>query len=352
MSLLASPFRRVGTLIRESAMRWHVWQSRSRLRIGRVLLVMATCLSASVAPFSRGDDPPQSRRVAILFGARESYRSAAASLETSLKAAGIECVTAELPKREDDAGRGETLARLRAAKPAVIATAGIGATSFVLGKGPKTPVVFFMVPNARDAAFMKDGSAGKDRVAGVTTDASPEDQLAWIARLRPAFKHIAILHSSRTKQTVKRFEAASRKQKIAITAIESDKNEFPEAIEALNASGCDGVLMIPDARVYSVATIQRMLLWGLRQKKPVWTFSANVVKAGALAGMYSDTDKAAQQTAELIGRILDGVDPGKIGLQYPRDVCTAVNMRTAKMIEVSLDDKVVRAETVKFGEEP
>ncbi len=109
--------------------------------------------------------------------------------------------------------------------------------------------------------------------------------------------------------------------------------------------------MIPDARVYNSTTIQRLLLWGLRQKKPVWTFSANIVKAGALAGMFSDAGKTARQTAELAGGILGGVAPGKIGLRYARDVGTAVNVRTAKMIEVKLD-KVVFPDTIKFGEEP
>lgn len=333
-------------------MHWRAWQSCSRLRIGRVLLILTICLSAGTTSPSHGDDPPQSQRVAILFGARESYRSAAASLEASLKAKGIKCVTAELPKKGDKVGREKALRSLTAAKPAVIATAGIGATSFVLDKVSKTPVVFFTVPNGYDAVFMKASSAFKNRIAGVTTDASPEEQLAWIARQRPTVRNIAILHSTRTKQTVRRFKAASRKQKITITAITSDKEKFPEVIEALNASGCDGVLMIPDAHVYNTATIRRLLLWGLRQKKPIWTFSANVVKAGALAGMYSDTDKAAQQTAELIGKILNGVKPEKIGLQYPRDARTAVNVRTAKMIEVNLDDKIVRLDTVKFGEEP
>ena len=336
----------------ESPVRWQVWQSGRPLRIGWGLLALTACLSVSVAGSSRGDDPPQSPRVAILCGDRESYRSAAASLQKALTAKGVDCVSIGLPEKEDEAGRVEALAHLKAAKPVVIGTVGLGATSFVLGQDIKAPVVFFMVPNVHDAAFTKEGGAGKGRVAGVTTDVSPEDQLAWCARAGPAYKTIAILHSSRTSQTVKRFEAAARSRKITLKAIECDKSEFPEAIEALNASGCDGVLMIPDAHVYNAATIRRLLLWGLRQKKPVWTFSANIVKAGALAGMYPDTDKTAQQTAALISKILSGTAPDKVGLNYPRDVRTAVNVRTAEMIGASLDDKVIGEGTVKFGDKP
>ena len=291
-------------------------------------------------------------RVAILFRAQKSYQIATSSLEAALQRTGYECICIELPKRDDQPGRERALRQLASAEPSVIATTGADVTSFVLEKVPKTPVVFFMVPNARDASFVTDGNPHRNRVAGVTTDVSPEDQIDWIARLRPATRNLAILHSSRTQRTVEAFRAAGRKRGITITTIEADKNEFPKAIEALNTKGCNGVLMIPDARIYNAATIKRLLLWGIRQKKPVWTFSASIVRAGAFAGQYADSQAIGRQAAELIQNEINGTRPSDLGLQYPRHVGRAVNERSAEMIDIVLNDAVIGVETMRFGVQP
>jgi len=54
----------------------------------------------------------------------------------------------------------------------------------------------------------------------------------------------------------------------------------------LNKADYDSVLMVPDVQVFNAASVKRLLLWGVRQKTPVWGFSENVIKAGALAGQY------------------------------------------------------------------
>ena len=190
------------------------------------------------------------------------------------------------------------------------------------------------------------------RLSGVTIDVQPGAQLEWIKKLCPRVKAVAILHSRRTGRTVETFRRASEKSGIRVIAINANKGRFPEAIDALNASGCDGVLMIPDAKVYNGATIKRLLLWGLRKKIPVLTFSENVVKAGAAAGMYADREAAIRQTSALIHDIVEGADPGAIALQYPKKIQKSVNMHTIQAIGAGLDLGVVRATTTKFGERP
>ncbi|MBN2560309.1 MAG: hypothetical protein JXQ75_05205 [Phycisphaerae bacterium] len=317
----------------------------------RAVFIAAIFASASVSILARGEEP-QPVRVAILFRTHKSYQTAASSLETALQATGCECTSIELPKSDDEPGRESALRRLTAARPTVIAAAGASATSFAVDKVPRIPVVFFMVPNARDAPFVVDGNPHKARVAGVAADVSPEDQINWISRLHPAIKNIGILHSSRTQRTVKAFKDAAERRRLTVTAIEADKGEFPEAVDALSAKGCDGVLMIPDAQVYNAATIKRLLLWGIRQKKPVWTFSASIVKAGAFAGQYADSEAVGRQAAELVRREIKGTPPSELGLQYPRYVGRAVNERTAEMIDVRLSSAVVGTDATRFGEQP
>lgn len=136
-----------------------------------------------------------------------------------------------------------------------------------------------------------------------------------------------------------------------MVSIVASRDRFPDAIAALNSSGCDGVLMIPDARVYDSPTVQRLLLWGARQKKAVWAFSANVVRAGALAGHFPDSEAVGRQAGELVGQIISGAEPAELGLQYPRQLGRAVNLNTARTIGVPMDKRRI-ATTVKcYGDE-
>lgn len=297
----------------------------------------------------KSDEPASSSRIAILFGKQKSYRASASALKKLLEETGARCVGVELPGKKDTKGRDRILETLGAPDIRLIAAAGKDAVSFALEKITKTPVLFFQVPNVPDTPFMRTDRP-PPRLAGITIDVRPEAQLEWIRKLCPRARTIALLHSRRTERTVEAFRRAAEKSPVRVIPILAGKSRFPDAIDALNSSGCDGVLMIPDARVYNVATIKRLLLWGLRKKKPVWTFSAHVVKAGATAGLYADTDATVRQTAELIRKILEGADPKTIGLRYPDRVERSVNLHTIQAIDAGINLNVVRATRKKFGE--
>ena len=294
---------------------------------------------------------PQSARVAIVFGHQHTYRQAAQALQRSLEAAGLECVAAELPKSGESDARDRLADLLATPKPTVIASAGAPATVFALQAFSDVPVVFFMVPNMVDAAFIGEDNPHRSRLAGVAADVSPDDRMEWIKRLHPACRNIAVLHSFRTKRTAEALSAAARRRGMTVKSLEADRQRFPDAIKALNNSGCDGVLMIPDAKVYNAPNVRRLLLWGIRQKKPVWAFSKSVVKAGALAGQYSDAESVGRQAAGLIQEVLAGADAASIGPRYPRRVLRAVNERTADMIRVRLPSGAVGADTARYGDQ-
>jgi ABC-type uncharacterized transport system substrate-binding protein len=214
---------------------------------------------------------------------------------------------------------------------------------------PEAPVVFFMMPNALDANFLHDDSRHRARVAGVTSDVAPAQQVDWIRRTQPDRNRIAVLCSTRTERTAEALEIAGRARGIEISPVHARHDRFPAAIDALNEGGFDGVVMIPDSQVYNSPNVQRLLLWGLRQKRPVWAFSDKVVKAGALAGIYSDPARVGNQAAEIAGEILRGKNPKAIGLRHPRSPGRAVNLRTAEMIGAELASDVLASNVTKLG---
>jgi len=319
--------------------------------IWKAILAVVICSWTQMAmaePRAAGDRT----RVAILCSPYRSYREAASALQEALEQGGCECVLIELPKAGDEPARKEALKRLAEAKPVVIATSGANATSIVLEAVPNTPVVFFMVHNALDAAFMANGNPNRARVAGVAADVSPKDWIDWIVRLDPYGKRIGVLRSPRTRRTVEALEQAARHRGVILSVVDVEENGFLKAIDALNNKDPSSILMTLDPKVYNAATVEHLLVWGIREKKPVWAFSASIVKAGAFAGLYPQAKAVGRQAAELVQKVIEGTAPNKLGVQYPRQVTKAVNDRTAEMIGVTLSSKATDERTVRFGAKP
>jgi len=319
--------------------------------------------------------------IGVLVAPGKVYREAATAIETALKAKGFPCIFVELPGTPEGTPSdaqpsapspppvtsspaiGATaagshvevdgaLARLAEAGPVVVVTCGGTATLLALEKLPKTPVVFCTVPNALDMPFLAADSPDRKRVYGTTTDVAPQEQVEFMRQLCPGLKNVGVLYSARSRRTMEAIASAAASRGFEVVEIEANRDEFPRAIDTLHTRGCGAVLMLPDAAVYNAPNVQRLLLWGVRQKKPVLAFSANIVKAGALAGQFADTQALVNQTAELVERVVDGTDASTAGLHYPRHVQTAINERTAEMIGVVVAPKILDAATFRFGRGP
>lgn len=328
---------------------YHCWQATRRARFAAHALAALLGSGLLFGAPAGGGEPAGAGRVAVLCQTRGPYRPAADAIVAGVRAGGWECVLVELP--EDDAGQREAVERLSKLQPVLVATGGATATTQALAWIADVPVVFFMVPNALDAAFLEPGRPYRARVAGVSSDVAPAEQLDWIARTRRGIKRIALLSSSRTRRTATALEQAGRERGIEVVTIQAARDAFPTAIEALNANHCEGVLMIPDAQVYNSPNVERLLLWGVRSKKPVWTFSENVVKAGAFAGLYCDSEAVGAQTAKLINDILSGSRAEQIGLRHVQQVGRAVNVHVAQMIGADLNSLGLDASVKRFGED-
>ena len=323
-------------------------QSLARQSIGcglRVTLLGIVAWVATVPALAQLDQA----RVAVLYDAPKPCQAAADALVAELQSAGYEYAAIQLSSDDPDALE-RALKQVAEFKPTVIAAGGTTATQQALKAVADVPVVFFMVPNALDTPFLADDFPAQGRVTGVASDIDPVQQVDWIERTQPRLKKIGVLCSSHSRRTVAALEKAGQQHGLTVIVILANRDEFPKAIEELNESGCDGVLMIPDAQVYNSPNVQRLLLWGVRRKKPVWTFSANVVKAGAFSGLYCDSKAVGEQVAQLVRQVHDGKAPPAIGLRYPQYTARAVNVHTADMIGVSPDGKVFASGVVRMGE--
>lgn len=350
----------------------HLQNSRPSLRLGLVFGVLvwacglnqALCLAAESSP-----------KIAIVLAPYRVYEETCQTLHKTLSAEGIDNKVFTLPKgygqdqdQEEDEQNGDSpkgapppetapqqgpdpLDVIRQYQPDLIVSAGASVTALLAEYYTETPIVFIMVPNGLDMLKKMQAAPKHPPFAGVTTDPSPKEQIKWIKQLDPNSRRIGVLHSGRSEKTVGALIAAAREEGVTVIGIKAQRSQFAKAIAKLHEQHCDSVLMIADAGVYNAANVRALLLWGLRNKKPVWAFSANIVKAGATAGLYANYQQVAQDAVSLLKKIAKGADVRKIELIYPDRLESAINERSAQMIGLDPPAQVLRQIDIHFGKE-
>jgi ABC-type uncharacterized transport system substrate-binding protein len=100
------------------------------------------------------------------------------------------------------------------------------------------------------------------------------------------------------------------------------------------------LLVMPDGALYNPDNIRNILMTSYRHNQSVIGFSAGLVKAGALASIYSDNDDIHAQVEELIGEV-DGT--GKLPEpQYAKYYSVIVNDDVAESLNLVVNEKARR----------
>jgi hypothetical protein len=125
-----------------------------------------------------------------------------------------------------------------------------------------------------------------------------------------------------------------------------DYSEGADINYALNRVGQAQVLLaMPDRTVYSAENFRNILLSTYRHNQAVIGFSADMVRAGALATTYSNIEHINAHIADLAN---DFVVTGELGApQFPRYFRTIVNEGVARSLQVAISD-----DARKFGRDP
>lgn len=115
---------------------------------------------------------------------------------------------------------------------------------------------------------------------------------------------------------------------------------------ALNRVGQAQVLLaMPDRNVYSAENFRNVLLSTYRHNQSVIGFSADMVRAGALATTYSNIEHINAHVADLAAEF---VNTGELAPpHFPRYFRTVINEGVARSLQVAVSD-----EARKFGREP
>ncbi len=172
-------------------------------------------------------------------------------------------------------------------------------------------------------------SPHKNRITAVYAEPAPADQLRLIELLYRRPLRVTAVIGAETQHLQPLLRGAAPGLKLEEMAAGEDINRILNRI-----APADVLLAMPDSGVYNTDTIRNILLSTYRHKQGVVGFSADMVKAGALATTYSEIEDIDAQVAELaLAFATSGELPAP---QFPRYFSTIVNDGVARSLDLDV----------------
>ena len=172
-------------------------------------------------------------------------------------------------------------------------------------------------------------SPHKNRITAVYAEPAPADQLRLIELLYRRPLRVTAVIGAETQHLQPLLRGAAPGLKLEEMAVGEDINRILNRI-----APADVLLAMPDSGVYNTDTIRNILLSTYRHKQGVVGFSADMVKAGALATTYSEIEDIDAQVAELaLAFATSGELPAP---QFPRYFSTIVNDGVARSLDLDV----------------
>ena len=211
-------------------------------------------------------------------------------------------------------------------------------------KKTSIPVVFATVTDPIQAKLVTNLKQPGGNITGTRNIPAVQKQLAQMQRILPHLKTIGIVLNYGEANSVLLLE--NFKQAAAASHIEVKSAAAPSSAEVQSAVSSlmgqvDALLLLQDNTVASA--LPSVLKVANQHKTPVFTTFLDGVKAGALAGVAYDEYMIGRQTGKLVTKILRGEKAGDISVADPVDIESAVNLDTAKKLNIQLDPSFIRS---------
>ena len=274
-------------------------------------------------------EAPAAQIAVVLSGDHTPYQNMARDLTEHLSPLGHSLQTWQLDEFQQGG--------LTADADLVVAI-GTTAASWLFRHLPqKTPMVYCLVT---DPPFRIESR----QVYGVVTEVPVRDQFKIIDEALPDARKIGMLYREDAPDAKTRLQTLESQlpDGWALHAVAVDPGgSFAESLNQLFAGGIDMIWTEPDSQIYNWVSVRSLLLEALRQRTPVYGFSANFVRSGALMGAFIDLDKYTMQVIDLCKRVLRREvtsEDRRIRPIYR----TAINPLVARKLAIQLPDEFLR----------
>ncbi len=170
----------------------------------------------------------------------------------------------------------------------------------------QSAVLALMVPRSGFEAETWPAGLPRRRVSAVFIDQPPERSLHLIERLLPNARRLGVLYSPLSQPYLPPLnQEAHRRGLILRLADVSQTGGVAGGLRRV-LTEADVLLLLPDAQVVNAGNVQHLLLTTYRYRVPVIGFSQSLVRAGAVAAVYSTPAQIGAQGGEIARRWLQG----------------------------------------------
>lgn len=210
-------------------------------------------------------------------------------------------------------------------------------------KKTNIPIVFASITDPLQAKLVNDLKHPGGNVTGTRNVAPIDKQIALIKQLLPQVKTIGLVinygeaNSVQMLKTVK--EQASRLNIKVKVATAANSSEVQMATNSL-VKQVDAFFLLQDNTVASA--LPTLLKIADQNKIPVFSTYISAVKKGALAGIALDEYVIGKQTGKIVVKILKGEKPGDIPVEDPNKIDFAINVDTAKKLNLKIGEPLLK----------
>ena len=214
----------------------------------------------------------------------------------------------------------------------LLITIGVRAATRLQSAPPGVAVLNVLIPRE---AYRGLNVSTENSPAAIFLDQPIERQFALARALLPASSRAGMLlgHRSAADQAGLRQAAGRFMLDLEIVTIEADTHPAAAIRRVLKDS--EFVVSTFDRETYTAATAKWLLYLALQKRRPIIGFSRALLRAGAVAAVFSTPQQIATHTAELISEWLQtGAAPS--GTVYPRHYRVGLNPAVAARLGLEL----------------
>ena len=230
--------------------------------------------------------------------------------------------------------------RLLEAKPHLLVTVATSHTAAAKQVAGQVPIVFTLLTDPVRGGFVASYASSKNNLTGVSNNVAPLSgkRLEVLKRMVPGTKRALAIVSIKEVIAQKSFhflaESANQFNVQLIRRDVTTKDELEKALLDTPKGSVDAIVLVPSILMRN--QIALITAKALKDRLPLGVHTEELVRKGALVSYGEDSNLIGAQTARIVVKVLQGIQPSEIPIETPERPLLVVNRTTAKKIGLKI----------------
>lgn len=234
-----------------------------------------------------------------------------------------------------------------------IATPSAQTCAQALSKAPadlKRPFLFTAVTDPVSAGLVKDLQKPTGGITGVSDLLPIEKHIKMVLSYDSNIKTLGLLYNAgeaNSKSTIASIKALS--SKMGFETVEATASKTADVYQAAKSlvGRVDAVFIPTDNTI--ISALESVIKVGVQNKLPIFAADVDSVKRGAVAAMGFDYYKHGYQTGALAEKILNGVRPEDIPVEFQKDLQLHINAKYSKLMGLTPPEALLKQATKVYN---